>query len=132
MVQLVFFAFHWYGCKICIVALASYGHYGAYATSGSRLDMDISPVNNFTYHPGLVAYTMNHITERYTKKERNSLSFSEVFSFLKSHDFNDLIKNARAFYSTSDLSDEERKIVTSVLYRKGGLPYNSKEITYGG
>ncbi|CAB5380602.1 unnamed protein product [Rhizophagus irregularis] len=105
--------------QLCIVALASYGHYGAYATSGSRSDMDISPVNNLTYHPGLVVYTMNHITERYTKKERNSLSFSEVFSFLKSHDFNDLIKNARAFYSASDLSDEERKIVTSVPFRKG-------------
>ncbi|POG63773.1 hypothetical protein GLOIN_2v1783684 [Rhizophagus irregularis DAOM 181602=DAOM 197198] len=116
--------------QLCIVELASYGHYGAYATSGSRSDMDISSVNNLSMknkwgyedicftkeefhdyfhnflHPGLVAYTMNHIAERYTKKERNSLSFN-VFSFLKFHDFNDLIK-------------------------KRGLPYNSKDITYGG
>ncbi|PKK64021.1 hypothetical protein RhiirC2_854609 [Rhizophagus irregularis] len=34
--------------QLCIVALASYGHYGAYATSGSRSDMDISPVNNLS------------------------------------------------------------------------------------
>ncbi|CAB4482832.1 unnamed protein product [Rhizophagus irregularis] len=118
--------------QLCIVELASYGHYGAYATSGSRSDMDISSVNNLSMknkwgyedicftkeefhdyfhnflHPGLVAYTMNHIAERYTKKERNSLSFN-VFSFLKFHDFNDLIKNV-----------------------KRGLPYNSKDITYGG
>ncbi|PKY42372.1 hypothetical protein RhiirA4_456159 [Rhizophagus irregularis] len=106
---------------VCIVALASYGHYGAYATSGSRLDMDISPVNNFS-----MKNKWGYEDICFTKKE-----FRDYFyNFCESHDFNDLIKNARAFYSTSDLSDEERKIVTSVLYRKGGLPYNSKEITY--
>uniref|UniRef100_U9T280 Uncharacterized protein n=1 Tax=Rhizophagus irregularis (strain DAOM 181602 / DAOM 197198 / MUCL 43194) TaxID=747089 RepID=U9T280_RHIID len=34
--------------QLCIVELASYGHYGAYATSGSRSDMDISSVNNLS------------------------------------------------------------------------------------
>src|ERR1044071_9518112 len=34
--------------QLFIVALASYGHYGAYATRGNRSAMDISPVNNLT------------------------------------------------------------------------------------
>ena len=43
-------------------------------------------------HLGLVVYTMDHIGERFTKGDSNSLSFDTIFSYLKSHDFNDLLK----------------------------------------
>ncbi|POG57833.1 hypothetical protein GLOIN_2v1791224 [Rhizophagus irregularis DAOM 181602=DAOM 197198] len=168
--------------QLFIVALASYGHYGAYATRGNRSAMDISPVNNLTaknkwgykdicytedefkdyfdrfcgtylkeelvkddipclfsylseitaYHPGLIAYTMDHIGERFTKKRSNSLSFDAIFSYLKSQDFNDIFKTIRAFYPVTDLSDEERQIVDSVLFKKGGLDYETEKIPNNG
>nr|CAG8636561.1 8445_t:CDS:2 [Entrophospora candida] len=168
--------------QLSIVALASYGHYGAYATRGKRSDMDISPLNNLTTknewgykdicytkeefrvyfdrfseehlkeklvkddipylfnylskitvcYPGLIVYTMDHIGERFTKKDSNSLSFDIIFSYLKSHDFNDLLKTIHAFYPASDLSYEERRIVDAVLFKKGGLDYEAEKIPNDG
>ncbi|CAB4399618.1 unnamed protein product [Rhizophagus irregularis] len=155
--------------QLFIVALASYGHYGAYATRGDHSVMDISPVNGLTmknkwgykdicytqeefevyfnqfcevhlkeklvkkdipyllcylsvitaYHPGLISYIMNHISERFIKWKKDSLSFDAIFSYLKSHDFNDNLKAIRAYYPATVLSDEERAIVNAVLFKKG-------------
>ncbi|PKB96184.1 hypothetical protein RhiirA5_435304 [Rhizophagus irregularis] len=168
--------------QLFIVALASYGHYGAYATRGDHSVMDISPVNGLTmknkwgykdicytqeefevyfnqfcevhlkeklvkkdipyllcylseitaYHPGLISYIMNHIGERFIKWKKDSLSFDAIFSYLKSHDFNDNLKAIRAYYPATVLSDEERAIVDAVLFKKGGLDFETARIPNDG
>ncbi|CAI2196823.1 18204_t:CDS:2, partial [Funneliformis geosporum] len=84
------------------------------------------------YNLGLIAYTMDHIGERFTKRGNNSLSFDTIFSYLKSQDFDDLFKTIRAFSPVTDLSDEEREIVDSVLFKKGGLDYEIEKIPNNG
>ncbi|CAJ0753189.1 14485_t:CDS:2, partial [Entrophospora sp. SA101] len=147
--------------QLSIVALAPYGHYGAYATREKHICYtkeefrvyfdrfceehlkeklvkdDIPYLFNYlskitVYHPGLIVYTMDHIGERFTKKDSNSLSFDILFSYLKSHDFNDLLKTIHAFYPASDLSYEERRIVDAVLFKKGGLDYEAEKIPNDG
>ncbi|PKY55714.1 hypothetical protein RhiirA4_548873 [Rhizophagus irregularis] len=129
--------------QLFIVALASYGHYGAYATRGDHSVMDISPVNGLTMKNKWgykdICYTQeefevyfNQFCEVHLKEKLDSLSFDAIFSYLKSHDFNDNLKAIRAYYPATDLSDEERAIVDAVLFKKGGLDFETARIPNDG
>ncbi|GBC06323.1 hypothetical protein RclHR1_06770006 [Rhizophagus clarus] len=116
--------------QLFIVALASYGHYGAYATRGDHSVMDIVPVNNLT-----MKNKWGYKDICYTKEEFEVYfnQFCEVHLKEKlSHDFNDSLKAIRAYYLATDLSDGERTIVDAVLFKKGGLNFETARIPNDG
>ncbi|CAB4401623.1 unnamed protein product [Rhizophagus irregularis] len=84
------------------------------------------------YHSGLISYIMNHIGERFIKWKKDSLSFDAIFSYLKSHDFNDNLKAIRAYYPATVLSYEKRAIVNAVFFKKGGLNFEIARIPNDG
>ncbi|CAG8640461.1 10806_t:CDS:2, partial [Racocetra persica] len=171
-----------YLTNLCIVAFASYGHYGAYTSYGDHSVMDISPpsilrkddtwgfsdvrftdeefddyvyrfcemrlhmlkkgdipfLHNYVreitaYHPGLIAFTMDEIYKRFVKRT-SELEFGDIFAFLKSYEFYSHLKCIRATPQVTDMSDEEKKIVDKVLFKKSlkiqtnRIPYNSRII----
>ncbi|RHZ58179.1 hypothetical protein Glove_375g17 [Diversispora epigaea] len=95
---------------------------------------DISLLFNYlsvitAYHPGLVAFTMNQIRERFFHTNE-LLSFAKVFSFLKSRNFYSYLTNIRANSRMDDLSDEEKRIADTVLFKKGGLKLQTEAIPH--
>ncbi|CAG8648718.1 9965_t:CDS:2 [Funneliformis caledonium] len=91
--------------QLFIIALASYGHYGAYATRGVHSVMDISPVNNLT-----MKNKWGYKDICYTKEE-----FEVYFNqFCEVHLKEKLA--IRAYYPATDFSDEERAIVDAFTY----------------
>ncbi|CAG8723858.1 14412_t:CDS:2 [Gigaspora margarita] len=141
-----------YLSNLCIVAFASYGHYGAYTSYGGHSVMDISPpsilskdntwdvpfLRNYVreitaFHPGLVAFTMDEIHRRFVKRS-SELEFGDIFAYLKSYEFYSHLKGMRATPQITDMSDDEKSIVDKVLFKKSlevhitSIPHNSRII----
>ncbi|CAG8678769.1 2362_t:CDS:2, partial [Ambispora gerdemannii] len=80
------------------------------------------------FHPGLVVFTMEQIHARFVKHTFESLTFSKIFAYLKSRDFNAHFEDLRAMPRITDMSDEEKKIVDTVLFKKRGLKIKTNAI----
>ncbi|CAG8541275.1 4989_t:CDS:2, partial [Paraglomus brasilianum] len=84
------------------------------------------------FHPGLVAFTMEKIHARFVKHTFKSLTFAKVFAYLKSRDFNAHFMDVRAMPRITYMSDAEKKLVDTVLFKKGGLKIKTSAIPHEG
>ncbi|PKY58787.1 hypothetical protein RhiirA4_429963 [Rhizophagus irregularis] len=79
-------------------------------------------------HPGLVAFIMNEICGRFLKRE--TLTFEDVFMYLKSSNFNCHLKGICATPQITDMSEGEKRIADTVLFKKRGHAIQSQKIPY--